>query len=250
MLALVALWFLINIPLTLIGSYVGIRAGGFTHPVRVNQIPRQIPPTVWYLRPWPSALLAGIPPFGAGFLELFFLLNSLFGTKVYYAFGFLALTFVVTSLTTATVTILMCYFHLCAEEYRWHWRAFITGGGSAFWLFAYGVSCFAHHVWRALIFLRSPARPLTRYRSSSLPLTVSQLFYWATRLSLPGFANKALYLGYLVSSEICALLYADPLPHGPVAIRSHGLTDLPVELPPVALHSRSSPCWTLWSLVS
>ncbi|KAK0533963.1 Transmembrane 9 superfamily member 2 [Tilletia horrida] len=161
LLALVALWFLINVPLTLLGSYLGMRKGGFTQPTRVNQIPRQIPPTVWYLRPLPSALLGGILPFLAAFVELFFLLNSLFGTKVYYAFGFCALTFGATALTVATITILLCYSHLCAEEYRWHWRAFTTGGGCAFWLFAYG------------------------------------LFYWATRLDLPGIANKVLFLGYL-----------------------------------------------------
>ncbi|CAD6947181.1 unnamed protein product [Tilletia caries] len=161
LLALVALWFLINVPLTLLGSYAGMRKGGFTQPTRVNQIPRQIPPTAWYLRPLPSALIGGILPFLAAFVELFFLLNSLFGTKVYYAFGFCALTFAATALTVATITILLCYQHLCAEEYRWHWRAFTTGGGCAFWLFAYG------------------------------------LFYWATRLDLPGIANKVLFLGYL-----------------------------------------------------
>ncbi|PWN53773.1 hypothetical protein IE53DRAFT_383711 [Violaceomyces palustris] len=169
LLALVALWFLINIPLTLIGSFVGIRHGGFQHPVKVNPIPRQIPyHHPWYLKPLPSALMAGMLSFASGFLEIFFILNSMFGTKVYYAFGFLALTFVVTALTTSTVTILFCYFHLCAEDYRWHWRAFSTGGAGAFWLFAYG------------------------------------LFFWATRLELPGTSNKVLFLGYL---SLLSLLY-------------------------------------------
>lgn len=55
---------------------------------------------------------------GAGFIELSYLLQSLFGAKIYFAFGFLALTTVIVALTTATTTILMCYFHLCAEDYR------------------------------------------------------------------------------------------------------------------------------------
>lgn len=97
LLALVALWFLINAPLSCLGSYFGLRSGSFPHPVRVNQIPRQIPPSPWYLRPWPSALLSGILPFGAAWLELFFIINSLFGNRVYYAFGFLTLTFLVTA---------------------------------------------------------------------------------------------------------------------------------------------------------
>ncbi|OJA11697.1 hypothetical protein AZE42_02099 [Rhizopogon vesiculosus] len=161
MLLIVALWFGISAPLSTIGSYIGSRQGGVTHPVRVNQIPRQIPPAPKYLRPWASTLLAGILPFGAAFVELYFVMSSLFASRAYYAFGFLALTAGVVTLTTGTVTILFTYFNLCAEEYRWHWRAFLTGGGSAFWLFAYG------------------------------------LFYWMSRLSLDSFSSVALYLGYL-----------------------------------------------------
>jgi transmembrane 9 superfamily protein 2/4 len=33
----------------------------------------------------------------------------------------------------------MCYFQLCAEDYRWWWRSFITSGASAFYMFAYGM---------------------------------------------------------------------------------------------------------------
>lgn len=46
-------------------------------------------------------------------------MSSLFASRAYYAFGFLALTAGVVGLTTATVTILFTYFVLCAEEYRY-----------------------------------------------------------------------------------------------------------------------------------
>ncbi|KAI0305469.1 Nonaspanin TM9SF [Multifurca ochricompacta] len=161
MLLIVLLWFGISAPLSAVGAYFGARRGAISHPVRVNPIPRQIPPPPKYLRPWATALLGGILPFGAAFVELYFVLSSLFASRAYYAFGFLALTAGVVGLTTATVTILFTYFILCAEEYRWHWRAFLTGGGSAFWLLAYG------------------------------------LFYWVSRLSLDSFSSVILYLGYL-----------------------------------------------------
>lgn len=45
-------------------------------------------------------------------------MSSLFASRAYYAFGFLALTAGVVALTTGTVTILFTYFSLCAEEYR------------------------------------------------------------------------------------------------------------------------------------
>ncbi|KAF8520357.1 endosomal P24A protein [Hysterangium stoloniferum] len=161
MLSVVLLWFGINVPLTIAGGWIGKKHGRVRHPVRVNQIPRQIPPGPKYLQPWPAALLSGILPFGAAFVELYFVLSSIFASRAYYAFGFLALTAGVFALTTATITILFTYFLLCAEEYRWHWRAFLTGGGSAFWLLAYG------------------------------------LFYWVSRLSLDSFTSVVLYLGYL-----------------------------------------------------
>ncbi|KZP34674.1 hypothetical protein FIBSPDRAFT_1035660 [Athelia psychrophila] len=161
MLLIVLLWFGISAPLSAIGAYFGSKHGGIPNPVRVNQIPRQIPPTPKYLRPWAATLLSGILPFGAAFVELYFVMSSLFASRAYYAFGFLALTAGVVGLTTATVTILFTYFVLCAEEYRWHWRAFLTGGGSAFWLLAYGI------------------------------------FYWASRLSLDSMSSVMLYLGYL-----------------------------------------------------
>lgn len=56
---------------------------------------------------------------GAAFVELYFVMSSLFASRAYYAFGFLALTAGVVALTTATVSILFTYFLLCAEEYRW-----------------------------------------------------------------------------------------------------------------------------------
>ena len=89
-------------------------------------------------------------------------MSSLFTSRAYYAFGFLALTAGVVALTTATVSILFTYFLLCAEEYRWQWRSFLTGGGSAFWLLLYG------------------------------------LYYWLSRLSLDSVTSVILYLGYLL----------------------------------------------------
>jgi len=162
MIVIVLLWFGINAPLSIAGAYFGQKHGAVMHPVRVNRIPRQIPPHPRYLGPWVSAILAGILPFGAAFVELYFVMSSLFAARAYYAFGFLALTAGIVALTTATITILFTYFLLCAEEYRWHWRSFMIGGGSAFWVFGYG------------------------------------LFYSISRLSLDSFTSIILYLGYLI----------------------------------------------------
>jgi hypothetical protein len=43
LLALLALWFGVSVPLTFVGAFFGFRKRILEHPVRTNQIPRQIP---------------------------------------------------------------------------------------------------------------------------------------------------------------------------------------------------------------
>ncbi|KAJ2780715.1 Transmembrane 9 super member 2 [Coemansia javaensis] len=139
LLGVMALWFLVSIPLTICGAYFGFRRKTIDAPVRVNQIPRQIPEQPWYLRPLPSALMGGVLTFGAIFIELYFIMNSIWFHKVYYVFGFLFMVFAILVVTTAEVTVLLTYFHLCAEDYNWHWRSVYTAGASAFYVFLYGI---------------------------------------------------------------------------------------------------------------
>jgi len=46
-------------------------------PVPTNQIPREIPEQSWLSHPIPSSLMGGILPFGCIFIQLFFILNSI-----------------------------------------------------------------------------------------------------------------------------------------------------------------------------
>lgn len=131
MLVVVIIWFIISVPLSLAGSWLGFKQGNIEPPVRTNQIPRQIPPSTGYLRPLPSMALAGILPFGAIFVELYFIMNSIWFSRVYYMFGFLFLCFGLMIITSAAVTVLMIYFLLCTENYHWQWRSFFTAGASA-----------------------------------------------------------------------------------------------------------------------
>ncbi|KAJ3102717.1 hypothetical protein HDU97_000330 [Phlyctochytrium planicorne] len=139
MIALIALWFLISAPLCFIGAYFGFKKAKIENPVRTNQIPRQIPEQAFYLRPIPAILMGGILPFGAIFIELYFILSSIWTHKIYYVFGFLFVVFMILVITCSEVTILMCYFHLCAEDYHWWWRSFLTSGASALYVFCYGI---------------------------------------------------------------------------------------------------------------
>lgn len=142
MFALVFLWFGISVPLVFIGSYFGFKKAAAEDPVRTNKIPRQIPEQAWYMHPILSILIGGILPFGAVFIELFFILTSIWLHQFYYIFGFLFIVFCILVITCAEITIVLCYFQLCSEDYHWWWRSFLTSGSSALYLFLYATFYF------------------------------------------------------------------------------------------------------------
>ena len=169
MLIIVAFWFLLSLPLSLAGSWAGFRQEASDFPVKPKQIPRQIPLATGWLRPVPSMAAAAVLPFGAIFLELFFIINSLWSGRIYYMFGFLLLSFLLLAITTAATTLMTVYFVLCAEDYRWQWRAFGAGGASG----AY--------------------------------VLLAMLGYWVQSFSVAGFTGSVIYLGY---SVLLAVLFA------------------------------------------
>merc|ERR550539_1230780 len=81
-----------------------------------------IPPQPWYMQKYFAVLVGGVLPFGAVFIEVFFIMSSIWLHHYYYMFGFLLLVFVILILTSAEITIVMTYFQLCAVD----WRVFST----------------------------------------------------------------------------------------------------------------------------
>jgi transmembrane 9 superfamily member 2/4 len=148
------------LPFSILFTLLTYHSQPWPAPVRTNQIPRQIPPAISYLRPIPSLLLVGALPFGAIFVELFFIMNSLWFSKIYYMFGFLFLCYGLMIMTCAAVTVMFVYYMLCAENHRWQWRAFNSAGAGAVFIFAFSI------------------------------------FYWIWRLRFAGFSSAVLYVGY------------------------------------------------------
>jgi hypothetical protein len=46
------------------------------------------------------------------------------------------------AVTCAEITIVLCYFQLCSEDYHWWWRSYFTAGSSALYLFLYSAFYF------------------------------------------------------------------------------------------------------------
>eukprot|EP00775_Hariotina_reticulata_P002526 gene2526-2828_t len=137
LMALCFLWFGVSVPLVFVGSYYGFKQPAPDEPVRTNKIPRQIPEQPWYMHPVLSCMVGAVLPFGAVFIELFFILTSVWLHQFYYLFGFIALVFVILCITCAEISIVLCYFQLCSEDYHWWWRAYLTSGTSAIYMFLY-----------------------------------------------------------------------------------------------------------------
>lgn len=186
---LILLWFCISVPLTLIGGYFGAKAPHIEYPVRTNQIPREIP-----AQKYPSWLLvlgAGTLPFGTLFIELFFIMSSLWMGRVYYVFGFLFIVLILLVVVCAEVSLVLTYMHLCVEDWKWWWKSFFASGSVAIYIFLYSINY--------LIFdLKSLSGPV----SATLYLGYSLLMVSAIMLvtGTVGFLSSFWFVHYLFSS--------------------------------------------------
>lgn len=139
MFAIILIWFAISFPLSVLGSILASKRELISVPVRTNQIPRQIPQQPWYLRTFPVMVISGIFPFGSIAVEMYFIYSSLWFNRIFYMFGFLFFCFILMILTTALISILMIYYTLCSENYKWHWKSVFIGGGCAVYVFVHSL---------------------------------------------------------------------------------------------------------------
>jgi len=170
--ALFALWFGVSVPLTFLGAYLGYKRDVDEQPVATQDIPRPIPEQPWYMNEYLTMIVGGILPFGAVFVELFFILSSLWLDQFYYVFGFLLIVFVILLITCAEITVVLVYFQLCGEDYRWWWRSFLTSGSSAVYLFIYSVFYFINKIESGFA--------ITAILYFGYMLAISLLFFLAT----------------------------------------------------------------------
>ena len=142
--AILVLWFGISVPLVYLGAHFAVRQPPIKPPVRVNDIPRQIEPSNdWFTNSELSCLVGGVLPFAAAFIEIFFIMSSMWLHQFYYVFGFLFIVFIILIVTCAEISVVLCYFQLCQTNHHWWWRSFFTSGSSALYLFLYSVFYFA-----------------------------------------------------------------------------------------------------------
>mmetsp|Transcript_31167 Transcript_31167/g.57803 ORF Transcript_31167/g.57803 Transcript_31167/m.57803 type:complete len:689 (+) Transcript_31167:181-2247(+) len=148
LLKLFFLWVFVSVPLCILGTLLGRHAklGGNKSqpfPCRVNAIPRPIPEdTPWYGVPANLIPFAGLLSFGSIFIELYYILTSLWNYKFYHVYGFLLGVYAILCLVVCMTTIIVVYFCLNSENYLWQWTAFYSGGSTALYVFLYSIYYF------------------------------------------------------------------------------------------------------------
>ncbi|KRZ10124.1 Transmembrane 9 superfamily member 3, partial [Trichinella zimbabwensis] len=145
MASIVAIYALVVLPLTLIGSVVGRNMNGRpNNPCRVNAVPRPIPEKKIYLQPWLIIIGGGLLPFGSIFIEVYFIFTSFWAYKVYYVYGFMFLVTILLAAVTMCMTIVCTYVLLNSEDYRWRWTSFLSGASISLYLYLYSIYYFIY----------------------------------------------------------------------------------------------------------
>jgi transmembrane 9 superfamily protein 2/4 len=132
----------VSIPLVFLGAYFGYREEPIKFPTVTSTIARAIPEPPPLLHPMVGMGLTGIIPFAAAYVELFFIMTSLWMDQFYYVFGFTLIVYLILIVTCAEVTVLLVYYQLCAENHRWWWYSFFCSGSTAFYTFVYSIFWF------------------------------------------------------------------------------------------------------------
>jgi len=137
-----AMWCCVSVPLVFVGAYFGYKQDSIEFPTMTSTIARAIPEPPPLLHPTVGMLVAGVVPFAAAYVELFFIMTSLWMDQYYYVFGFTLIVFFILIITCAEVTLLLVYNQLCAENHRWWWFSFFAPGSTAMYTFIYSIFWF------------------------------------------------------------------------------------------------------------
>jgi len=136
------IWALVTLPLTVLGGITGrVRTDETLNDVggKLPKIARPIPALPFYHKPWFTIIMAGLLPFSAMNVELYYAFSAIWGQQTYNMYGMIFMMFIMMLNMTACISITLTYFQLNALDYRWWWRSFFYGGSSGIFVFLYAI---------------------------------------------------------------------------------------------------------------
>mmetsp|Transcript_7819 Transcript_7819/g.23625 ORF Transcript_7819/g.23625 Transcript_7819/m.23625 type:complete len:609 (+) Transcript_7819:54-1880(+) len=132
-------WLVCCLPFTLIGSRLAQRTSGAHKPAPSNPIPRPIVKTDFLRTPVGLASTGGLMPFGCIMIELYFLLTSFWGLKIYFVFDLLLVVTLVLVAVTSCSSVVCTYLLVNVEDYRWQWTSWGSGAFTGFYVLVYTI---------------------------------------------------------------------------------------------------------------
>ena len=134
--SLVSLWIVGSVPLIFLGTMIGLTQKRIPFPCEVNPVPGIIPRNNyhWYLRIRYGWIFTGFPPFFAVFVELFYIMDSMWKQDFYSLSKYLLISIIILIIISSLIGIFFTYLNLCKGDYRWWWKSFITSASPGFYI--------------------------------------------------------------------------------------------------------------------
>ncbi|PWA41326.1 nonaspanin (TM9SF), Major facilitator superfamily domain protein [Artemisia annua] len=144
------LWIFVALPLLLLGGFIGKnKASDFQAACRTSKCPKEVLRLRWYRGLLPQMALAGILPYTVVYVQLYYILATVWGHPVYALYTIMSVVFILLLIITALVTVALTYFQLAAEDHQWWWRSDMTGFMQTSFFFGY-MACVCYGIFLVL----------------------------------------------------------------------------------------------------
>lgn len=138
--SLITLWLIGTVPLLLLGTFVALAQKRIQIPCEINPCPGVIPSDIpWYFRVRFSWIFTAFPSFFSVFVELFYIMDSIWKQNLYALNKYLLISLIVLIITSTEISILFTYVNLCKGDYRWWWKSFFASASPGLYIVIFSV---------------------------------------------------------------------------------------------------------------
>ena len=140
--SLFILWIFCTFPLILIGSFLGTKNRPIEAPCKTNAVPSFVPEKPWYLHYKFMTFITGIIAFGTFFIELNYVMGSLWKHQIYFLAVFLWISLTLFIIICGEFSIIVVFWNLCYGDYNWWWKSFLIGASPVIYFVIFSVYYF------------------------------------------------------------------------------------------------------------
>lgn len=133
------LWVGCSTPLAFTGTFLGYSRTSIRLPCKVNPVPTQLLEKPWYLHLKYSIWIAGFIPFASVFIEIIYIMSSIWKNNFYTLSTFLLIGIFVLVIISAEIGFIYVFANLCKGDYNWCWKCFLVCGSPILYVFIYSI---------------------------------------------------------------------------------------------------------------